>query len=240
MERAAYLLIKFKELNLTSLSHQVGFSNSSSFSKSFKKLYNQSPTQFRENNKNIISKIGQNNSKIRHSPKQLDDYICKMEEHKNWVQKNANIKVQIIEEKHIASIYHIGDIGFAQKFEKLMTWVLKKKAIRLSDLKMGTIYYDSYKFTEPSKVRKRAFILLHEAVTADEVITPKSIGSGKYLIANIELTIHEFARAWSGLFIWLNENNFKVRDAQPFEIYHNNFNDNAEGKSSVDLYIPIY
>jgi AraC family transcriptional regulator len=37
----------------------------------------------------------------------------------------------------------------------------------------------------------------------------------------------------------MNENGYKRADGNPFEIYHNNFDEHPEKKSIVDFYIPV-
>jgi AraC family transcriptional regulator len=232
-------LIKDRELSVFEISHQLGFSSNSSFTKSFKKHYNQSPSNFRKYYNNELSKIRQVKSKIGQELKSFEDYICEMENNKNWVLEKGNISIKNSSEIHLATIYHIGDKGIEEKFRELIHWANKKGLTNNSDFKMGTIYYDSYKITAADKVRKDAFFLLESPVIEDDTVVPKSIPVGKFIIANIELPIEDFSKAWSGLFNWMNENGFSKRDAPAFEIYHNNFNDHPEKKCLVDLYIPI-
>ncbi len=188
---------------------------------------------------NEISKIRQIKSNIGQLLKPFHDYICEMENNKNWILTQGSISIKNSAEKHLATIYHIGDKGIEEKFGQLIQWANKKRLTNNSNFKMGTIYYDSYKMTSADKVRKNAFFLLESPVKKDNTIIPKSIPSGKFIIANIELSVEEFSKAWRGLFNWMNENGFSKRDAPAFEIYHNNFNDHPEKKCLVDLFIPI-
>jgi AraC family transcriptional regulator len=51
--------------------------------------------------------------------------------------------------------------------------------------------------------------------------------------------LNEFEKSWTGLFLWMNENGYSKAERNPFEIYHNNFNEHPEGKFVVDFYVPI-
>lgn len=66
-----------------------------------------------------------------------------------------------------------------------------------------------------------------------------TIEKGKYITGHFEISLDEFEKSWTGLFIWMNENGYKKTEGNPFEIYQNNFNDHPEKKCVVDLYIPI-
>lgn len=59
------------------------------------------------------------------------------------------------------------------------------------------------------------------------------------IVGRFEITPVGFEKAWSGLFIWMNENGYKKADGNPFEIYQNDFRKHPEGKCVVDLYIPV-
>ena len=104
---------------------------------------------------------------------------------------------------------------------------------------MVTIYHDSFKVTEAHKVRMSASILLNNPVETKGEIGQTSIESGRFIVGSFEIQTKEFEKSWTGLFIWMNVNGYKKADRNPFEIYHNNFNEHPEKKAIVDFYIPI-
>jgi len=239
LERAAFLLIK-EDISISDISSKVGFSSNSSFTKAFKKKYTQNPSEFKKKHPSDFSMIRLANSKIGQDLKSFEDYICEMEKNKNWLLTKGEISILTQSEKYCASIFHVGDIGFQEKFGLLIQWGYKNKIITMPDFKMGTIYYDSYKTTEASKVRKSAFLLLDKPLDKeDDLITPKSLVSGKYIKASLELKVNEFSKAYSGLFIWMNEHGYSKNENPPFEIYHNNFNEHPQKLCIVDIFIPI-
>ncbi len=152
---------------------------------------------------------------------------------------NATIKIEQTPEMEVAFITHIGEKGLANSFNKLMAWARPLGLMDHPDLKMATIYHDSFKITEASKVRMSACIILNSPVKAVGEIGLTSIRSGKHIVARYEIRPEEFEKAWSGLFVWMNENGYQKRDRDPFEIYHNDFNQDPQRKCIVDFYIPV-
>ena len=84
-----------------------------------------------------------------------------------------------------------------------------------------------------------ASILLDKDVETNGEIGRTSIKAGKFIVGSFEIGLNEFEKSWTGLFVWMNENGYKKADREPFEIYHNNFNEHPQKKAIVDFCIPI-
>jgi AraC family transcriptional regulator len=152
---------------------------------------------------------------------------------------NANIEVKETPKMEFACITQIGIQGQSNAFERLMKWAAPKGLMNSDDFKMATIYYDSFKVTPTDKLRMSACILLNEPVEVSGEVGLTTIEKGKCIIGSYEIGIHEFEKAWTGLFIWMSENGYQKSDQNPFEIYHNDFNTHPKKKCIVDLYIPF-
>ena len=152
---------------------------------------------------------------------------------------NAHIKVKEISKMDFAYVSCIGSQNLGAAFEELIQWATPQGLMN-EQTKMATIYYDSFKVTEAHKVRMNACILLNNpTIKTKDTIGLTTIEEGKYIVANFTIVISEFEKSWTGLFVWMNDNGYKMADKNPFEIYHNNFNEHPEGKAIVDFYIPI-
>ena len=92
---------------------------------------------------------------------------------------------------------------------------------------------------EHGKVRMSACIVLNKPVEVEGEIGLTSINAGKFIVGRFEIGLNEFEKSWTGLFLWMNENGYQKADENPFEIYHNNFNEHPERKAIVDFYIPV-
>ena len=237
IEKSA-LDVLHKNITITELAHKFGFSDNSSFSRTFKKYYGVSPTEFKKQNPNRHSKICQLNSKNGQDYPEYEKYICIIDNLKNWIKMNANIEIREMPTMELAYVSSIGPQNLENAYGKLIKWA-KPRGLVNDQTKMITIYHDSFKVTQANKVRMSASILLNNPVATDGEIGLTSIQSGKCIVGNFEIELKEFEKSWTGLFVWMNENGYKKADREPFEVYHNNFNEHPERKAIVDFCIPV-
>lgn len=237
IEKTASLLLHQKNIGITELSLQYGFNSNSSFTRTFKKFYGISPSEFRRT-KPKYSMIRQVESKNGQVKGLSEEYICNINNQINWITMNAKIEIKELPKMDLAFITKIGHEGLGDAYAKLMKWAATKGLLK-EDSKMATIYHDSFKITDPDKVRVSACLILNEKTEVSGEIGLTTIEKGKFIVGHFEIGIHEFEKSWTGLFIWMNENGYKKADRNPFEIYHNNFNEHPEKIAIVDFYIPI-
>jgi len=237
IEKSASDLIH-KNIAITEISFKYGFKDNSSYTRTFKKYYGVSPTEFKDQNPNKFSKIRQLKSKNGQEYPDYKKYICIVNNLKNWIKMNANIKIKEIPKMDLAYVSSIGPQNLEIAYQKLIQWAAPKGLIN-EQAKMVTIYHDSFKVTEANKVRMSACVTLNESTETGGEIGVTTINKGKFVVGNFEIGLNEFQKSWTGLFIWMNENGYKKADRNPFEIYHNNFNEHPERKCIVDFCIPI-
>ena len=91
---------------------------------------------------------------------------------------------------------------------ELVKWATPKGLIN-QETKMITVYHDSLKVTEADKARASAGMLLHEPVSMTEEISSRKIESQKCIVAHYEIGIHEFEKAWTSLFIWMQDQGYE-------------------------------
>lgn len=237
IEKTASILLHQKNVSITELSLKYGFNSNSSLTRTFKKFYGLSPSEFRKS-KPKYSKIRQLESKNGQENELSEEYICNINNLINWIKMNAKIEIKEMPKLELAFITQIGQVGLGNAYAKLIQWAVPK-GLLTKDSKMATIYHDSFKITEPEKVRMSACLILNEKTEVSGEIGLTTIEKGKFIVGHFEIGIHEFEKSWTGLFIWMNENGYKKANRNPFEIYHNNFNEHPEKKAIVDFYIPI-
>jgi AraC family transcriptional regulator len=237
VEKAALELLH-KNIPVSDVFLKYGFADNSSFTRTFKKFYGVSPTEFRKQNPNRFSKIRQLDSKNGQTYPDNDKYICAINNLKNWIQMNAKIEIREIQKMELACVPAIGHNNIATAYQKLMRWAAPLGLLN-ERTKMLTVYYDSFKVTEADKVRTEACMVLHETVKVAGEVKLSTIEKGKFIVGSFEIGLDDFEKSWTSLFIWMNENGYKKADRNIFELYHNNFNDHPEKKAIVDFYIPI-
>ena len=227
-----------KNMTVTEIAHKLGFNDNSSFSRAFKKYFDTSPTEFKKLNPNRHRKIRQLNSKNRQEYPDYEKYICNIDNLKKWIKMNAKINVIGVQKMELAFVSSIGPQNLENAFGKLVKWATPKGLIN-NQTKMVTIYHDSFKITEASKVRMSASIVLHKPEEIDGEVGLTTIDAGQFIVGSFEIGVNEFEKSWTGLFVWMNENGYVKTDREPFEIYHNNLNEHPQKKAIVDFYIPI-
>ncbi len=151
---------------------------------------------------------------------------------------NAKIEIKEMPKMILAYVLSIGPQNLENAYGKLIQWATLQGLMN-DQTKMATIYHDSFRDTEADRVRMSASILLNQPVETDGEIGMTAIDPGKFIVGSFEIGLNEFEKSWKGLFLWMSENGYKKADRNPFEIYHNNFNEHPEGKAIVDFYIPI-
>lgn len=239
IEKAANFLIHKSSISISELSLEIGFNNNSSFTRAFKKFYGISPTEFRTRNSNNISKISQLESKNGQEKPTFDEYFCNITNLKKWIEMNAKIEIKEMSKVELAYVSCIGQNNLMNAYDKLMNWAGPKGLLNDRDAKVVTIYHDSFKITEPGKVRMSACVILKKSIKVGGEVGLTTIERGRFIVGSFKIKLNEFEKSWTGLFIWMNEKGYKKVDRNPFEIYHNNFNEHPEKICIVDFYIPI-
>tara|TARA_B100001167_G_C16743239_1_gene292113 strand:- start:439 stop:1197 length:759 start_codon:yes stop_codon:yes gene_type:complete len=237
IEKSALDLLH-KNSTTTEIAHQLGFSDNSSFSRAFKKYYGISPTEFKKQNPHRHRKIRQLESKNGQAYPDYDQYICILSHLKNWINMNAKIEITEMPKMNLAYVSSLGPQNLENTYQKLIQWATPK-ALMNEETKLITLYHDSFKVTQANKVRMSACLLIDQPVEVSGEIGLTSIEAGKFIKGSFKIGVDEFEKSWTGLFLWMNENGYQKADRNPFEIYHNNYQEHPEKKAIVDFYIPI-
>ncbi|WP_405562335.1 GyrI-like domain-containing protein [Polaribacter sp. Asnod6-C07] len=239
IEKAASFLLHQKDKTVTEISELIGYSNLSSFSKSFKKFYGISPTKFKEITPNKFSKISKTESKKGQIKISLEQYICNINNALNWLKMNTKPEIKKTPRLDLAYISHKGKIdAIGSVYNKLVKWATPKGLIN-EQTRMVTIYHDSPKITDPNNLRMSACIVLNDPIDLDDSVNLRILSPTKCIVSRFEITPFQFQQAWESSFVWMSENGYKKADNDPFEIYYNNAAEHPENKFIVDFCIPI-
>lgn len=152
---------------------------------------------------------------------------------------NANIEIKELPELNVAYVSQIGEEGLDAAFKKIIDWAKPRGLLEAEALNLVRIYHDSFTVTSADKVRMSIGIVLALPVEVEGDIKLSAIEKGKYIVGHFEIEPRDFKQSWTALFVFMNENGFKKKDVNPFEIIHNDFNNHPEGKCIVDLYIGV-
>lgn len=241
IEKSAFYLSVKKDIEIKEIYLNLGFSNHSVFSKTFKKHYGIAPSSFRNSAPEYFHRVLQKASKNGQVNTVFSQYICHIDNLLNWTDMNLKVEVKELPEMNLASVMSLGIINVEPSFNVLIEWAKKRQLFPRDNVKMISVYHDSCKVTPLDKVRIHSCMLLDERLKEqNEVVFSETIEKGKCIVGSGELTLDDFEKCWVSLFLWMNEHHYSMRKAFPFEIYHTNFKEHPEGKMIVDFCIPVY
>jgi AraC family transcriptional regulator len=237
---AGRLLLLHKEASLTHLALQYGFKSIHSFSRSFRKFYGISASEFQKRGQLEFSKIGKTESKNGAEKVSFKKYFYTMDNLKTWLQMKTKVEVKEMPELKMAQVRHQGPYKeIEQAFDTLTKWAGPRGLLNFPKTKMVGIYYDSPRVTDESKMQSSACITIEEDVETTGPISKITIPNGKFAIGRFELKTDEFEKAWNSMSLWIPENNFELRDGYYHEIYQNDAQQHPQGKFIVDICIPV-
>ncbi len=237
LEKIAALLIRSRGLRVTELAYAYGFSGNAALTKTFKKYYGISPSAFKKLSTSQYDKIIK--SKNGQYFQGFEQYICRMDNLKNWIEMKAQVAVGECSPLKMVYLNHIGVQGLEDSFKRIIDWTITKGLVEQRALEIVRVYYDSFKITDADKVRMGVGVVVKEPVKTELDIHYREFQPGQCIIGSFEIGVDEFEQSWSSLFVWMNENGYRPSDELPFEIIKNNYHEHSEKKCIVDLCIPI-
>ncbi|THF53324.1 AraC family transcriptional regulator [Flavobacterium supellecticarium] len=237
IEKIAALLIRDTKETIGTLAFQYGFSDNAALTKAFKKRYSVSPTAFRKQRSSRYDKI--KNSRNGQIFQGFEAYIWRIENLKNWMEMNAVITVEEMVAFPMMYTNHIGIENLDTAFTKVIEFALENKLTNPEKLAAIRIYHDSFKITAPEKVRMEIGVVVDRETQTEPGIFFKNLSPGKCITANFEIDLADLEKAWSSLYIWMNENDYRPAEELPFEIIRNNYKEHPQQKCRLTLCIPV-
>lgn len=246
VERAAMKLQQEPLLPITEVAYSCGFGSISLFSRTFKKYFGVTPTQFGQAERpvfayqgRLFSKNGQMLRKNLKSEPNEDSELCSVEL-KNIYFMNANVEIKEMPEMKAVYCRHIGPFHLiGQAYGKLMQWAVPRGLYTPNVSLAATVTHDDPTVTDLDKVRQSACLIVTEDVQVEGEIGKMTIPGGKYAVGHFELEVTDFEQAWNTMCHWFTESGYQQADGCPYELYHNDFTTHPEKKHIVDICIPI-
>jgi len=240
IEKIASYLMHRRELTISELSTQFGFNSNSSLTRTFTKFYGMSPSQFRNLLPGEYSKICQVDRKNGKDIPVFEQYICNIKECLNYMLMHAKIEIKEMPKVDLAYVTQIGEEGLDGAFERMFVWAQKQKLVQRPDFRFFRVYHDSFKITQPVKVRMSIGVPVDASVSTSGEIGLTSLERSNHVVARFEIEPRDFGKSWEGFFVWMNENGYKKSERDPYEILYNDFRSHPEGKCVVDFCVPIH
>ncbi|MDD6070165.1 MAG: GyrI-like domain-containing protein [Clostridiales bacterium] len=239
LEHSLFLLSHRKDMNMTDVALELGFSDSAVFTRAFKKYFNISPSMYRK----------------QKSTNCKEDYFISTynepDKTKKWTENTLSgaqsVRLERISEFEVVYVRHTGDyVSLARSYRKLMN-TLFTEAKKQGLLKPGenhfiAIYHDNPEFGTKNQFRTSLCLTIPSDCRSKETeqLGKMEIEGGLYMIGHFEINANQFEDAWDYMYQqWIIAKKHMPRNSYPFEVYLNNPNDEKDHLIKVDIYVPL-
>lgn len=239
MENALFLLAHRTDKNITDISYELGYMDSSVFSRAFKNYYGTSPREYR----NEYSK----NCK---EPFLLSEYnkgTAKKEWADNPLPVTGQITIANLEEKQVAYVRHTGTYEtlakeYANLIHTLFAQSKKQHLLVEGQNWVLAMYHDNPEFGEESQFRTSLCLTVPEDIRVQEdgILGRMKLEGGLYAVGHFQIQKEQYSDAWNYMYQeWITGSGYVPRDYNPFEVYRNVPSANESHIHEVDIYVPI-
>ena len=240
IEHIASRLLLGTEEAIADLGYKYGFKSASNLSRSFKKYYGISPSEFKERIPTPFSKIRQVDRKNGQEQVLIEEYICNIDNYLNWLKMNAKIEVKEMPAFKMVYFKHVGQFDqIGEAYHKLFRWAGPKGLLQNPNFNTVTVYLDDPKVTDINKVRQCAGITVENDVHTDGEAGLMEVKKDKYAVGRFEISALEFTQAWDSMCVWVAEKGYTSKDGHYYEMYYNDHEQHPEKKFILDICIPV-
>ncbi len=213
-------LLRYTDLPVEQIAYSVGYEMPSSLSKSFKKFYNISPLEYRNDKNFVIMKPVQLNPDLKlKSPKVIE------------LETKKTIYIRL------TGAY--SDLDFCGTWARLWAYVKEQKLFS-AGIESISIYHDDPKVTTTEKLRTDICLILPKPAEPRGGIGVKEIAGERYAVFLYQGPYTNLGIVYDTIFAqWLPSSGYELRNAPLFEKYVNDPSRTEEAKLKTEIYIPL-
>lgn len=239
MENALFLLAHRKDMNMTDIAYESGYTDSAIFSRAFKNNYGVSPREYRSEYSKNCKEI----YLISDYNKDTAQRECKRERY----PVIGDVTIEEVEERQIAYVRHTGTyetlaVEFPKLLHTLMLHANEQNLIEGEENWVLAIYHDNPEFGCEEQFRTSLCVTVPKdrKVIEDGVLASMQLIGGLYAVGHFRIQQEEFSDAWNYMYYeWLTCSGYVPRNTYPFEVYRNDPSTDEENYIEVDIYVPI-
>jgi len=232
LESAARRLRSRPQDDITGLAYDLGFSSSQNFAKAFKKHFGVSPTQYREQFRDVPGGVSLSAGPV------VRDWVrvaCDAESIAGSVDVRDVSAFRVVYRRHFGS-YH--NPGLEAAFDDLVRWA-RPRGLDVVERCIG-IPWDDADVTAEDKCRFDACLIVPDDFLPERGINWQTIPAGRYAVYTCEVVHHDFDAPWTALMRdWLPHSGYQPADGPRFERYRTDGSDDAEGRWRIDVCLPV-
>lgn len=251
IEKAARQLQSEKGVSIRDIALNLGFGSMAHFSRTFRKYFEMTPSEFRKKEQAIFvqggvyfSKNGQPARKIHQPFPDSGVHLCSDQfitvHHQNLMFMETKVEIREMPEMNVIYCRHVGQFNqIGKAFEKLAKWAGPRGLLNFPQTKTITVYHDDPSITAVEQVRQSACITVDHDVKVEGEIGKMKLAGGTYAVGHFEIDETGFEKAWNTMCLWFTESGYQPGEGHPFELYYNTPEEDAQRHFVLDICIPV-
>lgn len=227
LEKASLAVMLTHEKSMIEIALDAGFQTPNGFNKAFKKIFQRSPTEYREAR---LSMLQTHKEKLMQTPKIIEQetkYIVfareigeyEVSSKKAWMRLSKNLN-------HLIATVNEDDTIVLDPNQADLIGICHDDPTTTAE---QNIRYDAAIAWDKEKID---FLQKHGQES-------KTIEGGKFAVVLHKGSHEKLIESWMALYAWCQEQGYVFRDAPPFEKYLNNIQEVDEKELLTEIYIPI-
>jgi AraC family transcriptional regulator len=233
LERAAFRL-KFTDQPITRIAFEAGYEAHESFTRAFRAMFGEAPSQFRENQRALPFTTVP--SSIHYAPDGKLDQFHNLQRGDQAME----VRIERIEPMRVAFMRHVGPyLEVGALWGKLMSWAAPRGLLGPQATLIG-IGHDDPHVTPADKLRYDACLVVDRHFQPEGDVGVQEIAGGDYAVTRHRGPYEKLGETYARLCgEWLPASGREPRSAPPFEIYRNTPTDTAPADLITDIYMPL-
>ena len=254
IQKGATLLSNRSDLSITDIALECGFSGSAAFSRRFRAVFQKTPSQWRKDYQ-ALGNFEQDDRKMDQAqsnawkdkiPPILYNYDILREKRRTTMnEENRKVTIKTFPTMTAAYVRYMGPYKgnsklFESLFSKLCAWAEPRGLLKSPKAQFLIIYHDDPEITAEEKLRVSVCVTVPPETAVDGEIGKMEIPAGTYASAYFELGEDEYQQAWDWVYgVWLPSSGYVPDDRPCFELYPPAEKDRTDGKTPVEICIPV-
>jgi AraC family transcriptional regulator len=233
LERAAHRL-RFTGQPVTEIAFDAGYETHESFTRAFRAMFAESPTEFRNNHRAVAH--GAAPSGVHYASNGTVDAFRAPRPNDSPI----SVKVEALPEMRVAFARHVGSydqVGSA--WQRLMSWAGRSGLLEPATRMVG-IVHDDPEVTPPDKMRYDAAIPVDDRVKPDRDIGIQQLDAGRYAVGTHRGPYNRIGDTYARMCgEWLPGSGRELSAAPSLEFYRNSPMTAAPKDLITDIYLPV-
>lgn len=243
LETSITSLVSNRNLPVTSVALEAGFSGSQAFSHAFRRRYGIGPKRFRDANRDCVVNFPMN---------QWNRYpmLSDISPNPNHIAHGWSASLRSIPETRLAYIRHIGPYfnmrpmdgsasGISKTIEELVAWAKAKKLWHDASRVIG-MCPNNPSITPPEFCQYDVCLEVDETIKEDAVVSIQHLPAASYATLEMSGGSGTLMQAWRWLGSkWLSDNGLRPAQLTPFEVYVSDGSHPLCPENGVELFLPV-